>query len=79
MNKFVLKRIEPENDSQFLNNCEIPFEVYSKDDVWFLDVLSGGRILHSSDMIIFDVKTEYDCLALKLRFGDRVRDYLSWE
>lgn len=73
MKTYTLKYLDPANDVDFLNTTAIDFDFVDDDvDSGWRDVLTGSRILLSSDRIIFRPITEQDETLLRFKFGDRL-------
>lgn len=77
MAKFVFQ-CQPENDVDFLNETTLSFSFEGDlgpfDSGW-CDMVTGARILTSNDRIILEITTEEEEAFVKLKFGDRLKDY----
>lgn len=78
--KSFLVSIRPIEDVDFLNACEIPFDFMDrlgKSDSGWCDVDSGAVILMDKEIIKFTVDNTEDEVLLKLKFTDRIKEYIS--
>jgi hypothetical protein len=72
MKNFLLTRIDPFGIVDFLNTTDIDFEVISKSGAYFRDMFTGGRILNSTDRILFrNVDSDTEAF-LRLKFGEDI-------
>lgn len=78
--KSFLVSINAIEDVDFLNACDIPFDFMDrigKSDSGWCDVGSNAIILMDKEMILFTVTNSEDELILKLKFINRIKEYIS--
>lgn len=72
MKNLLLSRIDTFAIAPFLNECDVEFEVISKNDVYLNDMFTGARILNSYDKILFRNIDRENESFLRLKFGNLI-------
>lgn len=67
----------PAEECDFLNGCECLWDVISRSEFGhFYDYATNLPIISKGDTATFVVSKKEDELALRLRFGDRLEEYV---
>lgn len=78
MKQFLLVELIPDDDVDFLNETSIVFDFLgSKNDSGWCDGSTGARIVSKNDKILFSQVTTDSELLLKLKFGDRITEFVE--
>jgi hypothetical protein len=78
MKKFLVQ-VHPAEDVDFLNITEIKFHFLdrlSDTDSGWCDVGSNAVLLRMNELLLFEANKE-DELLLKIKFGNRITDYIE--